>query len=413
MSDASLAQGFTRPFNEQVAAFRLRLGTLVPTARWDDLWQEAHDRAFMVAGAAKADLLADLGVAVDRAIAEGGTLEDFRRDFRTTVAKHGWHGWTGEGTKAGEAWRTRVIYRTNMATSYAAGRLAQLKAAGFPLWIYRHSGAEHPRLDHKSWDRLVLPADHPFWAQHYPPNGWGCGCKVSGTHSVENARRRGGNPDKPLPDNWDQVDPATGAQRGIGKGWGYAPGATVSDQLMVLKDKLPKLPAPIGAAWFASLPDRRRAEMERACAEFVGSAIAAPHHRGLSMVIGALKPEWLTQLAALDAMPATAEMTLTDEAIFHMRREAKPSRLPDEWLRGLSLHLRSPSGLLLQPAKGKRSANDLLLLFDTPMVGAKLVVHLDYEQRKGRGPTNLIWSGKLLNDQELSALEAVSRVLKP
>lgn len=51
------------PFAEQIAFFRRKLN--VPTERWDDLWQAAHDRAFVVAGAAKADLLEDLRGAVD------------------------------------------------------------------------------------------------------------------------------------------------------------------------------------------------------------------------------------------------------------------------------------------------------------------------------------------------------------
>lgn len=237
-----LAAGFRRPFAEQLAAFRLRLGTLVPTARWDDLWQSEHDRAFMVAGATKADLLADLGLAVDRAISEGTSLETFRADFRGIVEKHGWHGWTGEGTTKGEAWRTRVIYRTNMATSYAAGRHAQLVAGGFEFWVYKHSGAAHPRLDHLSWDGLVLAADHPFWTAHFPPNGWGCGCKVFGARSRDGAKRVGGKPGKDLPDNWNRVDPRTGAPVGIGKGWAYAPGASVAETVQALRGKLDALP---------------------------------------------------------------------------------------------------------------------------------------------------------------------------
>lgn len=128
-----LGATFGKPFKEAVAAFRLRLGNLVPTAKWDDLWQEQHDRAFMVAGATKADLLADLAAAVDKAISRGTSLEEFRADFRRIVEERGWHGWTGEDSEAGKAWRTRVIYRTNMRTSYAAGRMAQLVEGGFPL----------------------------------------------------------------------------------------------------------------------------------------------------------------------------------------------------------------------------------------------------------------------------------------
>ncbi len=237
-----LAATFRKPFAEQIAALRLRLGNLVPTSAWDDLQHSAHDRGFMVAGAMKADLLADLGAAIDKAIAEGTGIEAFRKDFREIVTRHGWHGWTGEGTAKGEAWRTKVIYRTNMATSMAAGRWAQLVDGKFNYLIYQHSGAKHPRLDHQSWDTVVLPFDHPFWQTHYPPNGWGCGCKARGAHTLAGARRVGGDPDKPLPDGWEAIDPRTGVQVGIGKGWDYAPGASVADTVLGLRDKLDRLP---------------------------------------------------------------------------------------------------------------------------------------------------------------------------
>ncbi len=238
---------FRKPFREAVAAFRLRLGNLVPTARWDDLWQEQHDRAFMVAGATKADLLADLAAAVDKAISRGTSLEEFRRDFRRIVEERGWQGWTGEGTEAGEAWRTRVIYRTNMRTAYSAGRMAQLIEGGFPLWVYRHGGSAEPRIIHLGWDGLVLPPDHPFWATHAPPNGWGCSCYIVGARSFKGAQRLGGLPGKQLPEGWQKLDPKTGAPKGIDRGWAYAPGATVSQDIIgMVREKAKQLPLPLG-----------------------------------------------------------------------------------------------------------------------------------------------------------------------
>ena len=239
---ADLSTTFRRPFREQTAAFRLRLGDLVPTARWDDITRAQHDRAFMVAGAQKADLLADLATAVDKAISQGTSLEEFRRDFRATVTRRGWHGWTGEGSTRGEAWRTRVIYRTNIATSYAAGRMAQLIEGNFAFWIYRHGGSSEPRVIHLGWDGLVLPPDHPFWVTHGPPNGWGCSCYVIGARTEAGARRRGGDPDKRLPDDWQSRDPRTGAPKGIDKGWDYTPGATAVADVLALRDKLDLLP---------------------------------------------------------------------------------------------------------------------------------------------------------------------------
>lgn len=249
---------FGRPFAEQVAFFRRKLRNLVPTRRWDEIEREAHDQAIMVAGAAKADLLTDLAAAVDKAIAEGRGIETFRKDFRAIVARHGWTGWTGEGSVRGEAWRVGVIYRTNAYTSYAAGRYTQLKAGGFQLWVYRHGGSLEPRPQHLyEWNGLVLPPDHAFWQTHYPPSDWGCSCYVVGARSAAGARRLGGDPDKKLPANWNRTDPKTGAPIGIGRGWDYAPGASVSDQVAALAAKIRNWDYRVAKAFMDELPPDR------------------------------------------------------------------------------------------------------------------------------------------------------------
>lgn len=255
---------FHRPFAEQVAFFRRKLRNLVPTQAWDDLVGAAHDDAFMVAGAAKADLLTDLAAAVDKAISEGRGIEDFRKDFRAIVAKNGWTGWAGEGSVKGEAWRVGVIYRTNAYTSYSAGRLAQLRAGNYPLWVYRHGGSVHPRPVHLSWDGLVLPPDHPFWSTHYPPSDWGCSCYALGARSEAGAARLGGKLGKQLPAGWNRIDPKTGAPVGIGKGWGYAPGATVSDEVNRLAAKMRAWDPPIAEAFLDELPAERAAALRAA-----------------------------------------------------------------------------------------------------------------------------------------------------
>ncbi|WP_353429021.1 phage head morphogenesis protein [Paracoccus denitrificans] len=236
-----LALTFRKPFAEQLAALRIRLSNLIPTERWTDVWHSAHDRGFMVAGAAKADLLADLAGAVDKAVSQGTTLDQFRNDFREVVARHGWTGWTGEGSQKGEAWRTKVIYQTNMRTSFMSGRHAQLLAGNYKWWVYRHSGAEHPRLHHLALDGIALPPDHPFWKTHFPPNGWGCGCEVYGAHTLAGIRRVGGDPNKQLPPGWDRRG-QDGNLPAISKGWDYAPGATVADTIRELAPKLDRLP---------------------------------------------------------------------------------------------------------------------------------------------------------------------------
>ncbi len=256
---SSISGVFKQPFPEQLAFFRQKLGNLVPTARWDDMLKSAHDAGFMVAGATKADLLADLAAAVERTVAEGKSIEAFRKDFRAIVERHGWHGWTGEESKRRRAWRTRVIYTTNTATSYAAGRLAQLREGGFTHWVYRHNDAvENPRPQHQAWAGLTLPPQHDFWKTHYPPNGWGCRCYVVGARSDRGARRLGGDPGKPLPENWSAPDPRTGTPPGIGKGWDYMPGDTVTDTVRAMAEKTRHWPYELAKAYMQSVPATAR-----------------------------------------------------------------------------------------------------------------------------------------------------------
>lgn len=215
------------PFSEQIRFFRRK--TNLGTRAWTDLWQAQHDHAFVVAGAMRRELLADFRTAVDRVIANGVTLEQFRKDFDQIVARHGW------SYKGSRGWRSRVIYETNLRTSYAAGRFDQMKAiaANRPYWRYRHNDAvEHPRPEHVAWDGLVLPHDDPFWATHFPPNGWGCKCFVE-TLSARDLERSGkaGPDDAPPIDFEDKLVGATGptprlvrTPKGIDPGFGHPPG---------------------------------------------------------------------------------------------------------------------------------------------------------------------------------------------
>lgn len=221
------------PFSEQIAFFRRKLD--LPTNAWTDIWQEAHDHAFMVAGANRAELVADFRQAVDRAIAEGATLAQFRKDFDAIVAKHGW------SYNGGRNWRSRVIYETNLRTSYAAGRYAQLqRLKGVrPYWRYRHSDAvAHPRPMHLAWNGLVLHADDPWWHTHFPPNGWGCQCTVEALNARDLAKLGKDGPDTAPPVDLQTVtvgsrgpSPRTvQTPAGVDPGFGYTPGKDAWEQ---------------------------------------------------------------------------------------------------------------------------------------------------------------------------------------
>lgn len=217
------------PFREQIDYFRGKLD--FPTRHWTDIYGREHDPAFVVAGAMKRDLLADLRKAVERAIADGTTLEQFRADFDTIVARHGWQ------YRGGRGWRTRVIYETNLRQSYNAGREAQMADPELrkrrPYGLYRHGGSRHPRPEHLAWNGTVLPLDHPWWSTHTPQNGWGCSCKKF-MISERDVERMGLKVlDESPPVEWEERTigqrspngPSTvKVPRGIDPGFEYAPG---------------------------------------------------------------------------------------------------------------------------------------------------------------------------------------------
>jgi len=217
---------FNKPFQEQLDFFRQKLN--LPTEHYDDILKSAHDRAFVVAGAAKADLLTDLRTAVDQAIADGKSIQWFRKEFKAIVQKHGWEGWTGSDTQAGRDWRTRVIYKTNMAASYAAGRWQQLNNPDLlksrPYWKYVHNDTvAHPRPLHQSWSGLVLKHDDPWWQAHFPPNGWGCRCRVTAVRASEYEGAEA--PDEGVYVKEDRNGGRHVLPKGVDYGWNYAPGA--------------------------------------------------------------------------------------------------------------------------------------------------------------------------------------------
>lgn len=249
------------PFEEQIRFFRQKVS--LPTRAWTDIWQAQHDHAFVVAGATRRALLEDVRNAVDQAISDGGTLAEFRKSFDATVERYGWN------YKGGRNWRTRVIYDTNLRTSYAAGRLAQMKAvaASRPYWRYRHSDAvEHPRPQHLAWDGLVLAADDPWWKSHYPPNGWGCQCFVETLAERDMQKLGKDGPDEAPPIQWEEKTVGTQGPTprivrtpaGIDPGFGYQPGDSWMDAMAPPQLDGELMPSASSApADLASLPDPR------------------------------------------------------------------------------------------------------------------------------------------------------------
>ena len=224
-------QAIGLPFTQANEYFRQKIN--MPSAHWTAVMDEAHSRSFAVAGAMKDGLVEDFRQAVHKAIAKGTGLQEFRKDFDGIVKKHGW---SHTGTAN---WRAQIIYRTNMANAFAAGRYAQMTnpavLAAFPYWEYIHVSCLDPRPQHVAWSGTVLRADDPFWATCYPPNGWGCHCIV-GTVSEGGLSRMGKTaPDASPKLEWrDYENRSTGVvtkyPAGVDPGFAYNPGKAWQDR---------------------------------------------------------------------------------------------------------------------------------------------------------------------------------------
>lgn len=243
---------FNVQFKEAIAYLRQKVN--LPTKTWRDIEGRAHDRAFVVAGAMKEELLSDLRAEVEKSVAGQSTLRDFRKAFDEIVAKHGWTGWTGEDTKAGRAWRTRVIFETNLSTAYAAGRYAQMTdkdvVGGYPYWQYRHAYyrvPERSRPEHEAWSGLTLKWDDPWWRIHYPPNGWKCSCGIE-PMSISEMKAEGISASDAPPITYRTViDPRTSDKvrvpHGIDFGWDHAPGRDWTNGLVPREMQAPLAPS--------------------------------------------------------------------------------------------------------------------------------------------------------------------------
>lgn len=127
---------------------------------------------------------------------------------------------------------------------------------------------------HLAWHGLTLPADHPFWKSHWAPNGFGCQCRITSvTRKEGEASERAGLGEPPA--GWDAIDPATGEQVGIGKGFGYTPGANVNVPLrQMVQDKLITYPPAIAKALAADIG--RYINTTEAATEFAKRTLVDP-----------------------------------------------------------------------------------------------------------------------------------------
>nr|DAR66819.1 MAG TPA: minor capsid component [Caudoviricetes sp.] len=153
---------------------------------YDEIVHDAHKKAFTIAKMTNLDLLKDMQSSLTKAFKDGIGFDEWKNSVKPMLAKKGWLGNIKvKDPKTGEekeiyvgSRRLRTIFNTNMRTSYAKARYeSQMQSLG-EYFRYTAVLDSRTREAHRKLHGKTLPKTDKFWDTNYPPNGWGCRCKV-------------------------------------------------------------------------------------------------------------------------------------------------------------------------------------------------------------------------------------------
>ena len=134
------------------------------------MWPEMRSRAFAVQGIDDFARLQRIQEAV-AGLSEGGSWNELRGRIAAEI---------GGDDAAATRRHAETVLRTNgfQAFSSARYRRAQASKSVYKFWKYVTMDDGNVRDAHAELDGVILPADDPFWADHYPPWDFNCRCIV-------------------------------------------------------------------------------------------------------------------------------------------------------------------------------------------------------------------------------------------
>lgn len=192
--------GYAATLEPKLAVDYFRSKGYVISWNWQETKAATHARAFTVAKAVRMDVLTSIQSEVDRAASEGTTEREFIKTLTPRLQAQGWWGKQMivdsaggiEEVQLGSPARLATIYRTNLATSYQTGRYQQQlgSAETHPYWQYIAIMDGNTRKSHAAMHGRVFRFDDPIWDTLYPPNDWGCRCRVR-VLTAEQVKRMG------------------------------------------------------------------------------------------------------------------------------------------------------------------------------------------------------------------------------
>jgi SPP1 gp7 family putative phage head morphogenesis protein len=153
-----------------IAWLKDQVGLSEPAA--DAFARQTQRQALTIAGAASAQLVADVSDALLRALRDGTTLGDFKASVVQSLTA----AWLG--TKTDPPSRLETLFRTVTQTAYNAGRYEQATEpdtlAARPYWQFDAVLDGRTTSGCKRANGVVLPADDPWWQRNMPPRHFNC-----------------------------------------------------------------------------------------------------------------------------------------------------------------------------------------------------------------------------------------------
>lgn len=307
---------------------------------WHDVEARAHATAFTVAGVLRQDVLQDIRGGLQNALDNGLTLEQFRRQLTPTLVQKGWFADRAklvadeDGVLEGKQLtprRLRTIFETNMQSAYGAGRYAEqmANAGDRPYWTRIAVMDMRTRPTHAALNGLTARFDDPVWQFAYPPDGWGCRCRVrartqkdidskdisvwSSEGNMETVQQAWGPKDtrevQAFRYNGQLYAPDAGFGHNPGQGWLSGMGQRLMDKSI----SAPPQMAALAVQHTLSEPqllDAMTGDIRR----FVNQSLLR-EPSGAFRHAGALSPKVVDALALRGTSPSSAVMTITDDAV--------------------------------------------------------------------------------------------------
>ncbi len=271
MKPESAAQEFARLQRltpQEAVDFLQRRNRLTQTFSWQDLWHDEHTQQFTVSRLTRLDLLKAMQDGITKSVQGDLSRRDWMRDTKGLLKEAGWWGEkdvldpvSGDvvTTKFDSA-RLKLIFDTNTRMANSAGLWERVwrNRSTHPYVRYITRGDDRVREAHRAWANLTLPVDHPFWEQHWPPNGWRCRCRTMSMSQAEYDRREAAGEivtEVPPEEFVTWTNKRTGEiseiPAGVTPGFDYNPGLARARQAALqntVREKIATAPEPLAEA---------------------------------------------------------------------------------------------------------------------------------------------------------------------